>query len=208
MCPAPRTCAFSSLSISPHLVCRCGSLQSAADWPARSGTWPAACWSPPAEASRPRPPSGSNPKKRCQLQHCGADAAISTCRYAAATSKIFRLRPAGAAAPLLPVHSFGSASAMAPVRQRSSSRPAAGRKADPDSGQRGFHLVRGAELATVSHYNIAPVIDIYGNVVNSDLPAFDKISKRSLLTSQRTAPRLADNGARPGADHERTRSSV
>ena len=31
------------------------------------------------------------------------------------------------------------------------------------------HLVRGAEPATVSHYNIAPVIDIYGNVVNSDL---------------------------------------
>ena len=31
------------------------------------------------------------------------------------------------------------------------------------------NLERGAEPATVSHYNIAPVLDIYGNVVNSDL---------------------------------------
>jgi multidrug efflux pump subunit AcrB len=30
-------------------------------------------------------------------------------------------------------------------------------------------FVRGTEPATVSHYNIAPVLDIYGNVVNSDL---------------------------------------
>jgi multidrug efflux pump subunit AcrB len=30
-------------------------------------------------------------------------------------------------------------------------------------------FVRGSEPATVSHYNIAPAIDIYGNVVNSDL---------------------------------------
>ena len=30
-------------------------------------------------------------------------------------------------------------------------------------------FVRGQEPATVSHYNIAPAIDIYGNVVNSDL---------------------------------------
>ncbi len=39
-------------------------------------------------------------------------------------------------------------------------------------------LVRGAEPATVSHYNIAPVLDIYGNVVNSDLRSVsDKISQ-------------------------------
>jgi multidrug efflux pump subunit AcrB len=38
-------------------------------------------------------------------------------------------------------------------------------------------FVRGAEPATVSHYNIAPVFDIYGNVVNSDLRSVaDKIS--------------------------------
>ena len=39
-------------------------------------------------------------------------------------------------------------------------------------------LVRGAEPATISHYNIAPVLDIYGNVVNSDLRSVsDKISQ-------------------------------
>ena len=38
-------------------------------------------------------------------------------------------------------------------------------------------LVRGTEPATISHYNIAPVLDIYGNVVNSDLRSVsDKIS--------------------------------
>jgi multidrug efflux pump subunit AcrB len=40
------------------------------------------------------------------------------------------------------------------------------------------NLVRGAEPATISHYNIAPVLDIYGNVVNSDLRSVsDKISQ-------------------------------
>jgi multidrug efflux pump subunit AcrB len=39
-------------------------------------------------------------------------------------------------------------------------------------------IVRGAEPATISHYNIAPVLDIYGNVVNSDLRSVsDKIDK-------------------------------
>ena len=39
-------------------------------------------------------------------------------------------------------------------------------------------LVRGAEPATISHYNIAPTLDIYGNVVNSDLRSVsDKIAK-------------------------------
>jgi multidrug efflux pump subunit AcrB len=37
---------------------------------------------------------------------------------------------------------------------------------------------RGAEPATVNHFNIAPAIDIYGNVVNSDLRSVsDKISQ-------------------------------
>jgi multidrug efflux pump subunit AcrB len=31
------------------------------------------------------------------------------------------------------------------------------------------NIIRGAEPVTISHYNIAPVINIYGNVVNSDL---------------------------------------
>ncbi len=33
---------------------------------------------------------------------------------------------------------------------------------------------RGSELATVSHYNVQPVIDVYANVVNSDLGTVDK----------------------------------
>ena len=38
-------------------------------------------------------------------------------------------------------------------------------------------FIRGSEPATVSHYNIAPAFDIYGNVVNSDLRSVsDKIS--------------------------------
>ena len=35
-------------------------------------------------------------------------------------------------------------------------------------------LVRGQEPGTISHFNIAPVIDIYGNVVNTDLGSVDK----------------------------------
>jgi len=35
-------------------------------------------------------------------------------------------------------------------------------------------FVRGQDLGTVSHFNIAPVIDIYGNVVNTDLASVDK----------------------------------
>jgi multidrug efflux pump subunit AcrB len=39
-------------------------------------------------------------------------------------------------------------------------------------------IIRGSEPATVSHYNIAPVLDIYGNVVNSDLRSVsDKIEQ-------------------------------
>jgi multidrug efflux pump subunit AcrB len=35
-------------------------------------------------------------------------------------------------------------------------------------------IQRGQDLGTVSHFNIAPVIDIYGNVVNTDLASVDK----------------------------------
>jgi multidrug efflux pump subunit AcrB len=35
-------------------------------------------------------------------------------------------------------------------------------------------IVRGQDLGTVSHFNIAPVIDIYGNVVDTDLASVDK----------------------------------
>ena len=35
-------------------------------------------------------------------------------------------------------------------------------------------VVRGQDQGTISHFNIAPVIDIYGNVVNTDLGSVDK----------------------------------
>jgi multidrug efflux pump subunit AcrB len=35
-------------------------------------------------------------------------------------------------------------------------------------------IVRGQDVGTISHYNIAPAIDIYGNVVNTDLASVDK----------------------------------
>ncbi len=35
-------------------------------------------------------------------------------------------------------------------------------------------FTRGQDLGTISHFNIAPVIDIYGNVVNTDLASVDK----------------------------------
>jgi multidrug efflux pump subunit AcrB len=35
-------------------------------------------------------------------------------------------------------------------------------------------IVRGQDQGTISHFNIAPVIDIYGNVVNTDLASVDK----------------------------------
>jgi multidrug efflux pump subunit AcrB len=44
------------------------------------------------------------------------------------------------------------------------------------------NIIRGTEPVTVSHYNIAPVINIYGNVVNSDLRSVS--SKISEIVSQ------------------------
>jgi multidrug efflux pump subunit AcrB len=46
----------------------------------------------------------------------------------------------------------------------------------------------GAELGTVSHYNIAPVIDIYGNVVNSDLASVDKKIEKILDVARAQLP--------------------
>src|SRR5271165_2098800 len=47
----------------------------------------------------------------------------------------------------------------------------------------------GSELGTVTHYNIAPVIDIYGNVVNSDLASVDKKIEKILAESKSQLPR-------------------
>jgi multidrug efflux pump subunit AcrB len=50
-------------------------------------------------------------------------------------------------------------------------------------------ITPGAELGTVSHYNIAPVIDIYGNVVNTDLASVDKKIEKIIAASKGQLPR-------------------
>jgi multidrug efflux pump subunit AcrB len=51
------------------------------------------------------------------------------------------------------------------------------------------NFVRGAEPATVTHYNIAPAIDIYGNVVNSDLRSVSEKISRIVLDRRKELPR-------------------
>src|SRR5277367_1151654 len=47
----------------------------------------------------------------------------------------------------------------------------------------------GSEMGTVSHFNIAPVIDIYGNVVNSDLASVAKQIDKIIADSKGKLPR-------------------
>ncbi|MFT4113502.1 efflux RND transporter permease subunit [Silvibacterium sp.] len=47
----------------------------------------------------------------------------------------------------------------------------------------------GNEMATVTHYNIAPVLDIYGNVVNTDLASVDKQIEKILANNKSKVPR-------------------
>jgi multidrug efflux pump subunit AcrB len=47
----------------------------------------------------------------------------------------------------------------------------------------------GQELGTVSHYNIAPVIDIYGNVVNTDLASVSSQIDKIVTASRKQLPR-------------------
>ena len=50
-------------------------------------------------------------------------------------------------------------------------------------------IVPGQEMGTVTHYNIAPVIDIYGNVVNTDLASVDKQIEKILADARPHLPR-------------------
>jgi multidrug efflux pump subunit AcrB len=50
-------------------------------------------------------------------------------------------------------------------------------------------IVPGQELGTVTHYNIAPVIDIYGNVVNTDLASVDKQVEKLIAEARHSLPR-------------------
>lgn len=59
-----------------------------------------------------------------------------------------------------------------------------------------IHITPGDEVGVVDHYNISPVIDIYGNVVNTDLASVDKkvqaivnASKAQLPTGSRIVVR-------------------
>ncbi len=64
-------------------------------------------------------------------------------------------------------------------------------------------ITRGQELATVTHYNISPVIDIFGNVEGTDLRSVsDKIDSYRRARAKEPAARLATGHPRPGADHE------
>jgi multidrug efflux pump subunit AcrB len=48
---------------------------------------------------------------------------------------------------------------------------------------------RGAVQGTVSHYNIAPVIDIYGNVVDTDLASVDRKIEQLIADAKKDLPR-------------------
>ena len=48
---------------------------------------------------------------------------------------------------------------------------------------------RGASPGTVSHYNIAPAIDIYGNVVNTDLASVDAKVEQLIAAAKKDLPR-------------------
>ena len=50
-------------------------------------------------------------------------------------------------------------------------------------------ITRGATLGTVTHYNIAPVLDIFGNVVNTDLASVAAKIDRVLSDAKRELPR-------------------
>ena len=49
-------------------------------------------------------------------------------------------------------------------------------------------ITPGAQMGTVTHYNIAPAIDIYGNVVNTDLASVDKKIERIIAESKEQLP--------------------
>ena len=50
-------------------------------------------------------------------------------------------------------------------------------------------ITPGAEMGVVDHYNIAPVIDIFGNVVNTDLSSVDKKIEKIIAESKSQLPR-------------------
>jgi multidrug efflux pump subunit AcrB len=57
-------------------------------------------------------------------------------------------------------------------------------------------IQRGAGMATVSHYNIAPVIDIYGSVQGRDLGAVARAINRTVQDAKAQAPRGSEVAVR------------
>ncbi len=49
-------------------------------------------------------------------------------------------------------------------------------------------FIQGSEMASVTHYNIAPALDIYGNVVNSDLASVNKRIDKILAGAKNGIP--------------------
>ncbi|HVJ08495.1 MAG TPA: efflux RND transporter permease subunit [Acidisarcina sp.] len=65
-------------------------------------------------------------------------------------------------------------------------------------------ITRGSELATVSHYDVQPVIDIYANVVNSDLGSVDKQIEKILDAHRKELPRGSQISVRGEVETMRT----
>ena len=64
-------------------------------------------------------------------------------------------------------------------------------------------ITPGAELGTVSHYDVQPVIDIYANVDGTDLGTVTRAMEKIIARhEERSAARLALHPARPERDHE------
>ena len=164
--PGRRTCAFSSRSTTPS-VGRCGPHQGTADGARRSATSPQ-----PADRHQRQLPDLAQllaePAERRQLQHRGAGAAV-------------RSR-----------HAAGSAEHPAHRRRRSAGSGTSVRRwrfgqsvATPMGGQpmqilgNVASVTPGRGQGTVATTTSRPVIDIYGNVVNSDLASVDTRSRRS-----------------------------
>ncbi len=62
-------------------------------------------------------------------------------------------------------------------------------------------VVPGNEPAIVTHYNISPVIDIYGNVVGTDLASVSRGIQKIVDQEKAHLPRgIDDRSSRPGAD--------
>ena len=142
----------------------------------RSRTWRKACWSRSAAASRPPPASISTPGTALATTSPSRLRNIGSTRWPrskACPSPAIprRLPPGGSAAN-------GAPGAQPPVQ-------VLGNLAS---------ITPGAEMGTVSHYDIQPVIDIYANVDGTDLGTVTKAVEEKIALHQK-------NGDLPRGSH-------